>query len=163
MARKKNRKEHTNPQAEKFQFRKKENMSGINKVILLGNLGKDPETRQMPSGGSVTNISIATSKTWKDKTTGEKREKTEWHRIVLFNRLSEIAAEYLRKGSKVYVEGSLKTSEYEKNGQKQYSTDIVAAEIQMLDAKTNNSEQRQEKSEGFGSPPPDDFDDDIPF
>ena len=137
-------------------------MSGINKVILIGNLGQDPETRHLPSGGAVTNISIATSETWKDKDTGEKKEKTEWHRVVFFNRLAEIAGEYLKKGSKVYVEGSLQTRSYDKDGQKHYSTEIKARELQMLDGRSEGGSARQ----GGGGPPPpsdDDFDDDIPF
>ena len=106
---------------------------GINKVILVGNLGNDPEHRVLPSGGGVTNISLATSESWRDKNTGEQQERTEWHRIVFFNRLSEIAAEYLRKGSKVYIEGSLRTSSWEANGEKKYRTEINARELQMLD------------------------------
>ncbi len=108
---------------------------GINKVILVGNLGQDPETRYMPSGGAVTNLSIATSESWKDKQSGEQRERTEWHRVVFFNRLAEIAGEYLKKGSKVYVEGSLRTREWEKDGVKRYTTEIVASEMQMLDSR----------------------------
>jgi len=107
---------------------------GINKVILVGNLGADPETRYMPSGGAVTNISIATSEQWTDKTTNEKQERTEWHRVVLFNRLGEIAAEYLRKGSQVYIEGSIRTDKYQdkQTGQDRYSTQIIAREMQLL-------------------------------
>lgn len=105
---------------------------GINKVILVGNLGADPETRHTGSGSAVTSIRIATSESWTDKQTGEKQERTEWHRITMFSKLGEIAAEYLRKGSQVYIEGSLRTSEYEKDGVKRYSTDIVANEMQML-------------------------------
>ena len=109
---------------------------GINKVILVGNLGNDPETRYMPSGGAVTNISIATSESWKDKQTGQQQERTEWHRVVFFNRLAEIAGEYLKKGSKVYVEGSLRTRKWQdQSGQDKYSTEIVAAELQMLDSR----------------------------
>ena len=109
---------------------------GINKVILIGNLGNDPETRYMPSGGAVTNISVATSESWKDKQTGQPQERTEWHRVVFFNRLAEIAGEYLRKGSKVYVEGSLRTRKWQdKSGQDRYSTEIVASEMQMLDSR----------------------------
>lgn len=109
---------------------------GINKVILVGNLGNDPEHRVLPSGGGVTNISIATSETWKDKNTGQQQERTEWHRVVFFNRLAEIAAEYLRKGSKVYVEGSLRTRKWQdQSGQDRYSTEIVANEMQMLDSR----------------------------
>ena len=109
---------------------------GINKVILVGNLGNDPETRYMPSGGAVTNISIATSESWKDKNTGQQQERTEWHRVVFFNRLAEIAGEYLRKGSKVYVEGSLRTRKWQgQDGQDRYTTEIVANEMQMLDSR----------------------------
>ncbi|MEE2651298.1 MAG: single-stranded DNA-binding protein, partial [Pseudomonadota bacterium] len=103
---------------------------GINKVILVGNLGQDPETRYMPSGGAVTNVTIATSETWKDKQTGQPQERTEWHRVVFFNRLAEIAGEYLKKGSKVYVEGSLRTRKWQdQSGQDRYTTEIVAAEM----------------------------------
>ncbi|WP_373090426.1 single-stranded DNA-binding protein [Zhongshania sp.] len=109
---------------------------GINKVILVGNLGQDPETRYMPSGGAVTNVTIATSETWKDKQSGQPQERTEWHRVVFFNRLAEIAGEYLKKGSKVYVEGSLRTRKWQnKEGADQYTTEIVAAEMQMLDSR----------------------------
>ena len=109
---------------------------GINKVILVGNLGNDPEHRVLPSGGGVTNVSLATSESWRDKNTGEQQERTEWHRVVFFNRLSEIAAEYLRKGSKVYVEGSLRTRKWQdQSGQDRYSTEIVAQEMQMLDSR----------------------------
>ena len=105
---------------------------GINKVILVGNLGADPETRYTPSGTAITTIRIATSESWKDKQTGEAQERTEWHRIKFFGRLAEIAGEYLKKGGQVYVEGKLRTEEYEKDGQKRYSTDIIADEMQML-------------------------------
>ena len=101
-------------------------MSGVNKVIILGNLGKDPETRFMPSGGAVTNLTVATSESWKDKQTGEQKEKTEWHRVVIFGKLAEIAGEYLKKGSKVYLEGALQTRKWQNNeGQDQYTTEIV--------------------------------------
>lgn len=109
-------------------------MRGVNKVIIIGNLGNDPEARQFGNGGSVTNISVATSEQWTDKQSGEKREATEWHRISLFNRLGEIAAQYLRKGSKVYIEGSLRTRKYEKDGQDHYATEIRADQMQMLDS-----------------------------
>jgi single-strand DNA-binding protein len=110
---------------------------GINKVILVGNIGGDPEVRHMPSGGAVTSFSVATSETWKDKQTGEKQERTEWHRVVCFNRLGEIAGEYLKKGSKVYVEGSLRTRKWQDpQGQDKYTTEIVAADLQMLDSRT---------------------------
>jgi single-strand DNA-binding protein len=106
---------------------------GINKVILVGNLGQDPETRAMPSGKAVTNVRIATSESWRDKNTGEQKEQTEWHTVVFFDRLAEIAAEYLRKGSQVYVEGKLRTRKWQdKTGNDRYSTEIVANEMQML-------------------------------
>ena len=109
-------------------------MRGVNKVIIIGNLGADPEARQFNNGGSVTNISVATSEQWTDKQSGEKREATEWHRIALFNRLGEIAAQYLRKGSKVYIEGSLRTRKYQdQSGQDRYITEIRAEQMQMLD------------------------------
>jgi single-strand DNA-binding protein len=109
---------------------------GVNKVILVGNLGQDPETRYLPSGGAVTNVTLATSETWKDKTSGQQQERTEWHRVVFFNRLGEIAGEYLRKGSKVYVEGSLRTRKWQgQDGQDRYTTEIVASEMQMLDSR----------------------------
>ena len=110
---------------------------GINKVILIGNLGQDPETRYMPSGGAVTNLTIATSETWKDKQTGQPQERTEWHRVVFFNRLAEIAGEYLKKGSKVYIEGALRTRKWQdkSTGADRYTTEIVANEMQMLDSR----------------------------
>jgi single-strand DNA-binding protein len=105
---------------------------GINKVILVGNLGADPETRYTPSGTAITSIRIATSESWKDKQTGEQQERTEWHRVKFFGRLAEIAGEYLKKGGQVYIEGKLRTEEYEKEGVKRWSTDIIADEMQML-------------------------------
>ncbi|MDX1803037.1 MAG: single-stranded DNA-binding protein [Alcanivorax sp.] len=109
---------------------------GVNKVILIGNLGADPETRFMPSGGAVTNIRLATSESWKDRQSGQMQERTEWHRVVFFNKLAEIAGEYLKKGSKVYVEGSLRTRKWQgQDGQDRYSTEIVANEMQMLDSR----------------------------
>lgn len=110
---------------------------GINKVILIGNLGQAPETRYMPSGGAVTNVTLATSETWKDKQTGQPQERTEWHRVVFFNRLAEIAGEYLRKGSKVYIEGALRTRKWQDKatGADRYTTEIVAGEMQMLDSR----------------------------
>lgn len=154
---------------------------GVNKVILVGNLGNDPETRYLPSGGAVTNITIATSESWKDKQSGQAQERTEWHRVVFFNRLAEIAGEYLRKGSKVYVEGSLRTRKWQdQGGQDRYTTEIVAAEMQMLDSRGGSggdadvsapAPRRQQSS--ANNPPPmnneappanfDNFDDDIPF
>jgi len=117
---------------------------GVNKVILVGNVGGDPETKYMPSGGAVTNLSIATSESWKDKQTGQPQERTEWHRVVFFNRLAEIASEYVRKGSKVYVEGSLRTRQWEQDGVKRYSTEIVASEMQMLDSREGGTQQQQQ-------------------
>jgi single-strand DNA-binding protein len=111
-------------------------MSGINKVILIGNLGKDPETRYMPSGKAATNFSIATSERFKDRETGEPQERTEWHRVATFDRLAEIAAEYLKKGSKVYIEGKLRTRKWQdKEGKDRYSTEIIADQMQMLDSR----------------------------
>ncbi len=148
---------------------------GVNKVILIGNLGKDPETRYMPSGGAVTNITVATSETWKDKATGQPQERTEWHRVVFFNRLAEIAGEYLKKGSKVYIEGSLRTRKWQgQDGQDRYTTEIVAAEMQMLDSRSGGSmggyeeppmptEAPQAASKPAAQPVKDDFEDDIPF
>src|SRR5690554_7062182 len=164
---------------------------GINKVILIGNLGQDPETRFMPSGGAVTNVSLATSESWKDKQTGQPQERTEWHRVVFFNRLAEIAGEYLKKGSKVYVEGSLRTRKWQgQDGQDRYTTEIVASEMQMLDSRGGGDaggyaqpaaggyqgsqpsrqpnqppQQPQQPAQQPSQPFPgsDDFDDDIPF
>jgi single-strand DNA-binding protein len=113
---------------------------GVNKVILIGNVGGDPETKYMPSGGAVTNLSIATSESWKDKQTGQPQERTEWHRVVFFNRLAEIAGEYVRKGSKVYVEGALRTRQWEQDGVKRYSTEIVASQMQMLDSRQGGAQ-----------------------
>ena len=117
---------------------------GINKVILVGNLGQDPDERAMPNGNAVTNISVATSNAWKDKDSGEKKERTEWHRVVFFNRLAEVAGEYLKKGEKVYIEGELRTKEWEKEGQKHFTTEIIASEMQML-GKVNPSDQSNEE------------------
>ena len=140
---------------------------GINKVILVGNLGRDPETRYLPSGGAVTNVSLATSRSWKDRDSGEQREKTEWHRIVFFNRLGEIAGEYLKRGSKVYVEGELRTREWEKEGQKHFTTEIVANEMQMLDSKGGNTDYDANTNSSSGASSSlsstDIIDDDIPF
>lgn len=113
---------------------------GINKVILIGNIGQDPEVKYMPSGGAVTNVSVATSETWKDKNTGQPQERTEWHRVVFFNRLGEIAGEYLKKGSKVYIEGALRTRKWQaQDGTDRYTTEIVASEMQMLDGRGDNA------------------------
>ena len=134
-------------------------MRGVNKVIIIGNLGNDPEARQFGNGGSVTNISVATSEQWTDKQSGEKREDTQWHRISLFNRLGEIAAQYLRKGSKVYIEGSLRTRKYEKDGQDHYVTEIRADQMQMLDSlnegqKPNNQgyQNNNQQNSGYNNP-----------
>ena len=127
---------------------------GVNKVILIGNLGADPETRAMPSGSTVANLRIATTENWKDRQTGENQERTEWHRVALFGKLAEIAGEYLKKGSQVYIEGSLRTRKWQdKQGQERYSTEIVGNEMQMLGGRGG----------GGGGKGGDDFDDDIPF
>jgi len=124
---------------------------GVNKVILVGNLGADPEMRQLNSGGSVTTIKLATSESWKDKHTGQQQERTEWHRVKFFGRLAEIASEYLRKGSQVYIEGSIRTDKYtDKDGVERYTTDIMAAEMQMLgtspgrQGESNNGDERSQ-------------------
>ena len=153
---------------------------GVNKVILVGNLGKDPETRYMPSGSAVTNLRIATSESWKDKQSGEQQERTEWHSVAMFGRLAEIAAEYLRKGSQVYIEGKLRTRKWQdKEGKDRYTTEIVADEMQMLGGKGGGASAGAGAMAGAGSAgggsgggraavndsgaPPGDFDDDIPF
>ncbi|MCJ7589919.1 MAG: single-stranded DNA-binding protein [Woeseiaceae bacterium] len=149
---------------------------GINKVIIVGNVGGDPETRYMPSGSAVTNLTVATNESWKDKATGEKKERTEWHRVAMFNRLAEIAAEYLRKGSQVYIEGKLRTRKWQdKDGQDRYTTEIVADEMQMLGGRggefgggsggspRSSSGGSQDSGNAPPHPGPDDFDDDIPF
>jgi single-strand DNA-binding protein len=161
---------------------------GVNKVILVGNLGKDPEVRYMPSGGAVANVTIATSEQWKDKDSGQKQERTEWHSVVFYNRLAEIAGEYLRKGSQIYVEGSLRTRKWQdKNGQDRYTTEIIASEMQMLGGRgagggsadfgeSSASAGAASKGSSSRSAPAasspaassaggsfDDFDDDIPF
>lgn len=161
---------------------------GINKVIIVGNLGNDPDTKYMPSGSAVTNLSVATNESWKDKQTGEQKDRTEWHRVAMFNRLAEIAAEYLRKGSQVYIEGKLRTRKWQgKDGQDRYTTEIVADEMQMLggrggagggdfgggqggggrSAPSGGQSGGQGDNQGGGNAPPqpgpDDFDDDIPF
>jgi single-strand DNA-binding protein len=128
---------------------------GINKVILVGNVGQDPETRYMPNGGAVTNLSIATSDSWKDKNTGDQQERTEWHRVVFYQRLAEIVAEYVKKGSKVYVEGSLRTRSWEQDGVKRYATEIIASEMQMLDGRGEgqgrNMNDSQDAPRGAGA------------
>ena len=158
---------------------------GVNKVILLGNLGADPETRYTASGSAVTNIRLATTDSWRDRQSGEQQERTEWHRIVFFSRLAEIAAEYLRKGSQCYIEGRIQTRKWQgQDGQDRYTTEIVASDMQMLGSRGSGgggappSRRREEDSgsawpggsQGGSAPaapassgPPDDFDDDIPF
>jgi len=155
---------------------------GINKVILIGNLGQDPDVRYMPNGNAVANVTLATSDSWKDKNTGEMQERTEWHRVVFFRRLGEIVGEYCKKGSKIYVEGRLQTRKWQdKNGQDRYTTEIVADQMQMLDSRAGGSASfdgggggsrptqnagtsAQNSAPSSPAPAPDaDFDDDIPF
>jgi single-strand DNA-binding protein len=153
---------------------------GVNKVIIIGNLGADPETRAMPSGSSVANLRIATTESWRDKQSGEQQERTEWHRVALFGRLAEVAGEYLRKGSQVYIEGSLRTRKWQdKQGNERYTTEIVANDMQMLggrggggggggggsSAPRESAEYSQASGGGSGSSSSEgtDFDDDIPF
>jgi single-strand DNA-binding protein len=149
-------------------------MASVNKVILIGNLGRDPETRFLPSGSAVANISVATTDTWKDKTSGEKKEATEWHRVVFFGRLAEIVGEYLKKGSQVYIEGRLQTRKYEKDGQDHYSTEIIADTMKMLGSRSGMGtgeprEMREPPAVGESKPAKkpagqfQDMDDDIPF
>jgi single-strand DNA-binding protein len=164
-------------------------MASVNKVIIVGNLGRDPETRYATSGAAICNVTIATSRQWKDKTSGEKREETEWHRVVFYDRLAEIAGEYLKKGRPVYVEGRLKTRKWtDKEGQDRYTTEIIAEEMQLLgsregggggggggDVEFAGGGERRERSSGGGegggaksgggarTSTPNDFDDDIPF
>jgi len=141
---------------------------GINKVILVGNLGADPETRYMPSGSAVTNLSVATSEQWKDKQSGEQKERTEWHKVAMFNRLAEIAAEYLRKGSQVYIEGKLRTRKWQdRDGNDRWTTEIIADEMQMLGGRGGGGSAPMSSGSSTSSAPPqppaDEFDDDIPF
>lgn len=152
---------------------------GVNKAILIGNLGGDPEVRYMPSGGAVTNVTLATSEAWKDKQTGEQHDRTEWHRVVFFNRLAEIAGEFLRKGSKIYIEGRIQTRKWQdKSGQDRYTTEIIANEMQMLDSRAGNHasgsaehgshqtpdhHQHEDVMKTPHEPSPETFDDDIPF
>jgi single-strand DNA-binding protein len=138
---------------------------GINKVILIGNLGQDPEMRYLTDGAAVCNITVATSETWKDKNTGEKKEKAEWHRVVMFRRLAEIAGEFLRKGAKVYLEGKLQTRKWQdKDGNDRYTTEIVVDEMQMLGGRDGGGGGQSAPSPGGRGAPADDFmDSDIPF
>ena len=143
--------------------------SGINKVILVGNLGQDPEVKFTAGGAAVTTLSIATSDSWKDKDSGMDKEKTEWHRVVLWRRLAEIAGEYLKKGSKVYVEEQLQTRKWEQEGQTRYTTEIIARDIQFLDSRGSANTSNQEGTTGMNEEPAADVpdggidDDDIPF
>ena len=144
---------------------------GINKVILVGNLGADPETRYMPSGSAVTNIRIATTESWKDKDTGDQQERTEWHSVAFFGRLAEIVAEYLRKGSQVYIEGKLRTRKWQdREGNDRWSTEVVANEMQMLGGRPGSNAPAQAPAPAAAQvgpdapqPPPGEFDDEIPF
>jgi single-strand DNA-binding protein len=155
---------------------------GVNRVIIIGNCGQDPETRYMPSGGAVTNITVATSEYWKDKQTGQPQERTEWHRVIFFNRLAEIAGEYLKKGAQVYIEGSLRTRKWQdQSGQDRYTTEVVASEMQIFGGRAESSASPQQNTRpkpGSAQTPPaaqpqgnagagqanhDPFSDDIPF
>jgi single-strand DNA-binding protein len=150
-------------------------MASVNKVILVGNLGRDPETRYMPDGAAITNVSVATSYQWTDKASGEKKEETEWHRVVFRGRLAEVAGEYLKKGSQVYVEGRLRTRKWQdKEGQDRYSTEIMATEMKMLGSRAGSGEPREAPAEPRAAEPKpaaakkpagkfDDMEDDIPF
>ena len=148
----------------------------MNKVILIGNLGQDPEVKYMPNGNAVANITVATSESWKDKNTGEQVDKTEWHRVVFFRRLAEIVGEYLKKGSKIYIEGKLQTRKWQdKNGADHWTTEVVASEMQMLDSRGGGSSDFNQSqgapqsapqsapSQAAPAPVNNDFDDDIPF
>ena len=166
-----------------FANRRKKMARGINKVILVGNVGIDPDVRYMPNGNAVTTLSVATSETWKDKQTGDKQERTEWHRVVCFNKLGEIAGEYIRKGSKLYIEGSLRTRKWQdQQGQDRYTTEIIASDLQMLDTKGAGSSnydempsappaqqqsarkpQQQPAAQSAAQDAFDQLDDDIPF
>ena len=148
---------------------------GVNKVILVGNAGNDPEYRVMPNGNGVANLSIATSEAWKDKNTGDQQEKTEWHRVIFFNKQAEIIEQYVKKGAKLYIEGRLQTRSWEQDGVKRYTTEIVASEFQFLDSRENGgsdarglspSPKQGNAGSSSDSQQPssfDDFDDDIPF
>jgi single-strand DNA-binding protein len=146
---------------------------GVNKVILIGNLGRDPEVRYMPSGSAVASVTLATSESWKDKQTGDQQERTEWHNVAFFGRLAEIAGEYLKKGMQVYVEGSLRTRKWQdKNGVDRYTTEIVASDMQMLGGRSGGggsyvAQEGASSQRSSSEPAPDagigDFNDDIPF
>lgn len=154
-------------------------MSGVNKAIILGNLGRDPEVRNLPNGGQVASISVATSEKWKDKNTGQQQERTEWHRVVFFNRLAEVVGQYLSTGSKIYVEGQIRTRKWQdKDGNDRYTTEIVGQQMQMLDSRGSGGGQSSGGYDGYpeagggqqsqqsapqASPADADYDDDIPF
>ena len=146
-------------------------MAGINKAIILGNVGKDPDIRATKDGKQVANLTIATSESWKDKNTGQKQEATEWHRVVFFGKLADIVAQYVKKGSKLYIEGQIKTRSWEQDGQKRYVTEIVGRDMQMLDSRSETGNgQGQQSGQSQAHHPPvqgggsfDDFDDSIPF
>ena len=142
-------------------------MSGVNKVIIVGRLGRDPEVRYTPDGTAVTNLSVATSLEWKDKNTGEKKEKTEWHRVVVFRKLAELCGEYLSKGRQVYVDGRLQTRSWEKDGQTHYTTEIVANEIQFLGGKSEGNQPPTASPDAYGPVGGgyngNNADDDVPF
>ena len=140
--------------------------SGINKVILVGNLGNDPDMRYTAGGDAVANLSIATSESWNDNQTGEKKEKTEWHRVVFFRRIAEVCGEYLKKGSSVYIEGSLRTRDWEDDqGNKRYTTEIIGREMQMLGGRRSEDNMDQSPQMNSSSPQPEEglIDDEIPF
>jgi single-strand DNA-binding protein len=128
-------------------------MASVNKVTLIGNLGRDPETRYMPNGEAVTNVTLATTESWKDRTSGERQEKTEWHRVTFYRRLAEIAGEYLKKGSQVYVEGRLETRKWtDKEGKERYTTEIIASEMKMLGSRSGAGAPNYDSSDEGGSP-----------
>ncbi len=142
---------------------------GVNKVFIIGNLGQDPDVKYMPSGGAVANVTVATSESWKDKNSGEMKERTEWHRIVFYRRLAEVVGEYLRKGSKVYIEGKLQTRKWQdQQGNDRYTTEIIASEMQMLDSRGKHSGQGYGAAAASSNAPgpasgDGEFYDDIPF
>lgn len=149
---------------------------GVNKVVIIGNCGGDPEMKQMPNGNAVANVTIATSESWKDKNTGQQTEHTEWHKVVFFNRLAEIVGQYVKKGSKIYIEGKLKTRSWEQDGVKRYTTEVVANEMQMLDSRQQGAGQPQKPNYTQQQPGPGQpaqpgqkagsgnwLDDDLPF
>jgi len=140
-------------------------MSSVNKALIIGNLGQDPEIKYTQSGSPVANLSVATSERWKDKNTGEQKEQTEWHRVVVFGRLAEIAEQYLKKGSKIFIEGKIQTRDWEDaDGNKKYTTEVVAREMTMLDSKASmSSDAPSSDSPSKEAPKDDSFEEDIPF